>query len=293
MNDSDLKWLRRQFIVALAADDDLYAMLVLKGGNALSLVHDIGHRASTDIDYSMEADTGDANALGKRIFSALRTHLAPLGFVLFSTRFTARPTQAPGGRLRKWGGYEAEFKLVPRERFEALGGEVGRLSREALTVSPGGGAPRSFRIQISKYEYCDDKMEKEIDDGYTCQVYSLGLIAAEKLRSLCQQMPEYSQRTNPAPRAQDFYDIHALVTEGGVEFSEERMHELIRAVFRAKEVPLTLLARLSYGRDFHRHAWPDVQNSIPAGRQPDYDYYFEFVLGEVQKLQALWEKKAP
>ena len=38
------------------------------------------------------------------------------------------------------------------------------------------------------------------------------MIAIEKLRATCQQMPEYGIRGAATQRARDFYDIHLIVT---------------------------------------------------------------------------------
>lgn len=118
--DTDLEWLRR-LIAALAADDDLFDLMVLKGDNALSLVHRVGLRASVDLDYSLESDPPDPQAL----FAALRARLEPHGYVLFDDQLTKRGS----GRRPRWGGYTAEFKLITRERFDALGGDVERIRR--------------------------------------------------------------------------------------------------------------------------------------------------------------------
>ena len=47
----------------------------------------------------------------------------------------------------------------------------------------------------------------ELDD-YTIYVYSPTMIAIEKLRAICQQMPEYALQRRPSARARDFYDIY-------------------------------------------------------------------------------------
>jgi predicted nucleotidyltransferase component of viral defense system len=283
---TDLDWLRRQFIVALAADGELFELLVLKGGSALSLVHRIGLRASIDIDYSIEADAPDPKALGERIFAALRARVEPQGYVLFDGRF------APRGSGQRWGGYTAEFKLISRERFDPFGGDLGRVRKASLASSTEVDATRRFRIEISTFEYCAEKTKKVVEDGQACYVYTPQMIAAEKLRSLCQQM-KGGGRAHPAPRARDFYDLHALLTEGRVELSEGGTHEVVRAVFEAKEVPLEFLADLENYREFHRSDWPAVLNAIPGSRPRLYDFYFDFVLGEVRKLQPLWVVDAP
>ena len=71
------------------------------------------------------------------------------------------------------------------------------------------------------------------------------------------------------------------------------MHELMRVVFRAKEVPLPLLCRLEDYREFHRADWPSVQMAIPSSRHQDYDFYVDFVIAEVRKLEPLWVEDAP
>ncbi|MBW2725754.1 MAG: nucleotidyl transferase AbiEii/AbiGii toxin family protein, partial [Deltaproteobacteria bacterium] len=59
----DLPQIRRLIVAALFSDDELLDLLVLKGGNALQLVHVIVDRASTDLDFSMAADfAGSENA---------------------------------------------------------------------------------------------------------------------------------------------------------------------------------------------------------------------------------------
>ena len=63
--------------------------------------------------------------------------------------------------------------------------------------------------------------------------------------------------------------------------------DLIRNVFAAKEVPLALLAEIDRHREFHRQDWPAVEFS--AGHSVrEFDFYFDFVLGEVSRLKALW-----
>lgn len=293
MQDVDLRWLRLQIITALAADDDLFEQLILKGGNALSLVHGIGHRASVDIDYSMEGDIEDPPGLGKKIFQALRDRMEPHGLLVFDEKFGPKPSKPSANVSKKWGGYNAEFKLISLDLWEQVEGDLERLRKRALTVSDETRSRRRFKIEISKYEYCEEREQKLVDDGFTCQVYTPSLIAAEKLRSLCQQMEEYGHRAHPTPRARDFYDLHALMTEGQVELSETGMHEVVRAVFAAKSVPLKLIALLPAYHDFHESDWAKVLNSIPAGRARDYEFYYGFVIAECRKLKSLWIENAP
>jgi hypothetical protein len=141
------------------------------------------------------------------------------------------------------------------------------MRRRAVPVDDDPQASRRFTIEISKFEFCGDQSEIIIADDVVCRVYSLDLVAAEKLRSLCQQMNEYQLRRHPAPRSRDFYDLHALVTEGGVDLGHPDFQALVRASFRQKEVPLALLGVLGRYIEFHEQDWQQVLNAIPA-RKP-------------------------
>jgi len=293
VQDVDYQQLRRQLITALAADDALYGCLILKGGNAMSLIHEIGSRASLDLDYSMEADVVDYRRLGARVFFALRSRLGPRGLVLFDDAIERRPSKTKVGADPRWGGYHLEFKLISKGRFDEMGGELARIRRASL---PAGGGYRSgcrFRIEISKYECCHGRTDRVVDDGFVCQVYTPTMLAAEKLRALCQQMAEYPYRLHPTARARDFYDLHALIAEAGVDLSEMAVQDSVLAVFAAKHVTPSLLGLLGRYRDFHKSDWPGVLNAIPASRCRDYDFYFDFVMREVVKLEPLWVVDTP
>jgi hypothetical protein len=145
---------------------------------------------------------------------------------------------------------------------------------------------RKFSVDISKYEYCEGKVERELDH-YTIYVYSPEMIAVEKLRAICQQMPEYTQGSHRAPRARDFYDIWRVVTAAGLNLSTPVNIELAKHIFAAKKVPLRLLAKVSEHREFHRPDWPAVVAAV-AERLNDFDFYFDFVVEQVAALKTLW-----
>lgn len=72
---------------AIASSELLIERLVLKGGNALQLVHRLGARASMDLDYSMEGDVDDASALGIELESALSKRFIAAGYEFIDFRF--------------------------------------------------------------------------------------------------------------------------------------------------------------------------------------------------------------
>lgn len=287
---TDLALIRTEIVAAVADDAVLREVLILKGGNALALVHKIGMRSSLDIDYSMTDDLDDPDAFGEVLERALRVRFARHNLVVFDFSFGPRPrTAAPTSRT--WGGYNAEFKLI--DRGAGLQNDAQQMRREALTVDGDPQSGRRFRIEISKFEFCGDQVDVPIGDAVVCRVYTLDLVAAEKLRSLCQQMTEYGKRRHPAPRSRDFYDLHALVTEGAVDFGHPDFHTLVRASFAQKEVRLELLGALRRYVAFHEQDWQQALNSIPAQKPRDFGFYADFVLAELRKLQPVWDVDAP
>ena len=285
--DIDFAEIRKLSITALFSDDTLLDMLVLKGGNALALVYGFGKRASLDIDLSIDGDFADLDDTRSRIFKALRDRFQTAGWSVFDEKFERKPLVE--GEDKTWGGYVIEFKIIDAKTFEELGRDVEATRRRATLTGPA--QKRTFRIELSKYEFCRDKAEAELDH-YTVFVYTPEMLAIEKLRALCQQMPEYESRIHKTARARDFYDIHVLVTEANVRLSAPENADLIKAIFAAKHVPLALIGRLSTTKEFHRPDWPAVQSAV-AGELKSFDDYFNFVIAETKSLESLWVEEPP
>ena len=288
----DLLEIRKLIVVAVASDDLLVEKLVLKGGNALELIHHIGERASLDLDFSLRDDFQDLKEIEERLLSALHNRFVLVGLEVFDLKFERRPrrpTEAGG----TWGGYNAEFKLFPHNRFPELNGlapEKVLPTKRNLALTSDGNQGRKFTIEISKYEFCEGAQLTQIDE-YDCYVYSPAMIAAEKVRAVCQQMP--GLRGKPTPRARDFYDIYAILDhDQKIDFSSESLQALVRHMFDAKSVPLELIGGIAAFREFHRQTWPAVQNAV-RGRVEPFDFYFDFVVREVRKLEPLWIVDSP
>jgi predicted nucleotidyltransferase component of viral defense system len=284
----DLREIRRRILTAVASDDLLVEHLVLKGGNALELIHRIGERASLDLDFSMEDDVAGASELEPRLRRAVEDRLDSMGLVVLDWKFGPRPNtpQEVGAR---WGGYRAEFKLVARDVVREVGDNPDALRRLAVELGPE--HQRIFQIDISKFEFCQGSTSVDVD-GYELRVYTPAMIAAEKLRAICQQMPEYPQRRHPAPRPRDFYDIHAIVTVAGVRVADEL--DLVRHMFDAKVVPYRLLGLVSREREreFHRQEWSAVVQAV-RGDVQGFEHYFDFVCARVDELKPLWVVDPP
>jgi predicted nucleotidyltransferase component of viral defense system len=274
---------RRRILIALFSDDELMDALVLKGGNALALVYQVGSRASLDLDFSIKSAFEDLDRAGARICAALRNEFQRIGYVVFDEKFEIKPSQAWTGKPDWWGGYLVEFKLAEQAIYDKFAGDIEALRRNSEVLGPQ--QKRKYTIDISHHEFCEGKVQREFDD-YIIYVYSLEMIAAEKLRAICQQMPEYEFNRTKAPRARDFYDIHQIVVERKVDPFSSGNLALIAAVFDAKRVPLRLLERIGDTREFHVLDWPSVESSI-AGQHESFDYYFDYIVALARKLYAL------
>lgn len=279
----DYDQVRKLTITALFSDDELMERLVLKGGNALSLVYEITPRGSFDLDFSMAGDLKEIPDAEERIFRALRDRFDSAGFALFDEKIRAKPQKLGERQPASWGGYEVSFKLIEKGKLDELGGRLEDVRRQALVI--GTEQRRTFTVDLSKHEYCEPKALTEFD-YYQIYVYTPAMIAAEKLRAVCQQMPDYPVQRRPGrPRARDFYDIHLLVTKAGVDLGADL--DLVRKVFAAKDVPLPLLSKISETREFHRPDWPAVIASVNEAVK-EFDFYFDFVLSKVSGLESLW-----
>ena len=279
-------------IIAMFSDDVLMERLVLKGGNALDLIYQISARASVDIDLSMETDFTPAELvdLGKRIETALRDTFRLEGFEVFDVRFENRPPTLTADLADFWGGYGIEFKLIESDRYKQLGPDIEVLRRNAIPLGQG----TKFSIEISKYEFTAGKIQRDVD-GYVIFVYTPDMIVCEKLRAICQQMPEYGpvvKRSRPgSPRARDFIDIERVITSCSVDLTTKENRVLLNGVFAAKRVDPTLLRNVNTYREFHRQNYPAVVASVKPGLTlKDFDFYVNFVLELIKRLEPLGDK---
>jgi len=281
----DFSEIRRLVIVALFSDEMLRERFVLKGGNALELVHGVVTRGSVDVDLSIAEEFTDLDDTSRRILEALNREFGRVDHLVFDETFRAVPPWLSNDETPWWGGYRVEFKLIARSRADELGRRLEAMRREAQTVDPR--HARVFRVDISKHEYCVGKVPAKLD-GRTIYVYTEEMCVAEKFRAICQQMPDYS-RTHATPRARDFYDIYSTITKRGIDISLPENLVLVRQVFAAKQVSLALLSRIDETREFHRPDWAAVRAAV-TGEVFEFDVYFDFCVDEASKLHSLWKE---
>lgn len=192
------------------SDDYLMEMLVLKGGNALDIVYKIADRASMDLDFSIsnKFKEDELIVIEEKIKNSLEKTFREENYVVFNVDFVERPKRIKPGMEDFWGGYRVEFKVIERDKYNENPSDLDYLRKHAAIV--GKKQRKRFIIDISKFEYCELKEEVDLD-GYTIYVYTPAMLAFEKLRAICQQMPEYStivKNPGQSARARDFFDIY-------------------------------------------------------------------------------------
>jgi predicted nucleotidyltransferase component of viral defense system len=283
--------IKRLAIIALASDDELVESLVLKGGNAIDLAYrskrDTVSRASYDLDYSIdEGDfTGEIEEVSKRIENTLKQTFLEDGYSIIDYKFLNKPKNIQEELSEFWGGYKVEFKVISQKYFEEHKGNIDRQRRVSIPLNPNHSPV--FELEFSKYEYVGQKRAINID-GFKIYVYTPEMIVFEKLRAICQQLPEYVAvipSFNARPRARDFYDIHLIQEMHDIDPSTEENKRLIADIFRAKKVPLSFIKKIRENMYLHKDNWQSVQDTISAYENlQQFDYYFNFVLQKFEYI---------
>ncbi|HTH76790.1 MAG TPA: nucleotidyl transferase AbiEii/AbiGii toxin family protein [Trinickia sp.] len=278
-------------VLAMFSDDDLLELLVLKGGNAMTLVHQISARASVDLDFSLKQDFDDElESVRTRIEKTLSDTFRANGFEVFDLRMMERPKAITADMKDFWGGYAVEFKLATAQVYVAHSDDLEKLRRLAINLGQG----TKFLMDISRFEYIEDKQDVEFE-GTVIYVYSPLMIVCEKLRAICQQMPEYGpiikrDRAGTA-RPKDFVDILVLTKALDLDLTGEHMQRTLTAMFDVKKVPLALLGQIRRSYEFHRAGFSSVADTVsPDFDLKEFDFYFNYVLDLVDRLKPTWDK---
>lgn len=283
-----LDQVRERILSAICSDDLLFDRLVLKGGNALALIYRIGNRASLDLDFSIEGDFDDAGEVGVRLAKSLQNQFEPYDLHVFGFTFEAKPA-IPVDYW--WGGYRCTFKLISKQLAEELLFDLNDMSRQAIVTDPTS-QRRKFTIEISKYEFISAEMRPIGGGEEKIKVYSPALLAAEKLRALLQQHPEYPliSQAGKRSRGRDVYDIWVISDALALDLGSHYEHVL--AAFKAKHVDMSLLSKLDEVRSLHEASWSDVEASVGEAIE-SYGYYFDYVKDITNRLYALWMVDSP
>ena len=274
--------IKRLTLKALMHDERLMYGLVLKGGNALQLVYDITDRASMDIDFSIEGDFSEFDF--KRIDSILdvlfNEQFQTEQLIVFDIRFVERPKT---NQEKIWKGYNIEFKVTHEKDWYK--DDLEKTRREAIKIVD---QSTKFSVDISSFEYIANA--KKIDfDGTVLLVYTPEMIVIEKLRALCQSMPEYQDIIPSAKvkgRARDFYDIWNICEQYPIDFTLEENIVLLHEVFKAKKVPIEFLNLLPQYKDLQKENWISVENTLSADNK-GFDFYYDYTMVIVDKIKNL------
>ena len=144
-----------------------------------------------------------------------------------------------------------------------------------------------MKVEISKFEYTEKAIIKEVD-GYAIKVYSPELVVCEKLRAICQQMPEYLaiiKSQKPSPRPRDFFDIYHVASQWGIDLSDKDTQETIKHVFAAKKVPLKLLEKIGdqATHDYHETAFGELEAVVDQSHKLEsFLFYFDYTKELIQ-----------
>lgn len=291
MKSTDVDRIKRLALIAMVSDDALMERLILKGGNAIQIAYNIDSRASKDLDFSMQEEftAEELTEVEDVIRTLLLDTFREAGYHVFDVKMEEKPENISEDLRGYWGGYRVEFKVIDLSRKEALKSELESLRRNAIKFGEKG----KFYIDISKFEYCRERRSADVD-GYTVYVYSPEMIVFEKLRAICQQMPKYaSQVRDPGAtaRARDFYDIFLVSEKFGIDFRSGENKTLMRSIFRAKRVDVSLLRDVSLWREYHRPDFEAVKKTVsPTTNLKTFDFYFEYVTARILELEPLGDE---
>jgi len=291
--DYFFKTIRKLAIIAMFSDDDLMDRLVLKGGNALDIIYRLNFRSSIDLDFSMDGEFSpdEIDNIKSKVEKCLAESFRPEGYVVFDVTFAEKPHKISADMTHFWGGYLIEFKIIGKAKHTDLTHELDAMRKQSEAVDPYD--RKKFQIEISKFEYCGRKLEQELDN-YTIYVYSPELIVVEKIRSICQQMPDYRmivKSQSQSPRPKDFCDIYFIMKCLNVDLTSDSILDLVKGSFTAKKVPFELIPKIREYRNFHSQAFDGVMDTVYSRNDlKDFDFYFDYVVGESEKLKPLWEE---
>lgn len=289
--------IKRLAIIALASDDELIEAIVLKGGNAIDLAYGSSHgtvsRTSFDLDYSITGGDfqDDVDTIKARIERTLVQTYKENGYVVIDYHFFVRPSVARPQTADFWGGYLVEFKVMEQRAFDALPANAPLDAQRRRTIALHPGHSNKFQIEFSRFEYVGQESRKAIAvEGYTVFVYTPEMIVFEKVRAICQQLPQYADiipSHSPRARARDFYDIHLIMESQGVRADSPASRALLQHIFQAKRVPLSFLQQLRHHKVLHQADWENVKATVSQTEQVHrFDFYFDYVVAAFEGITA-------
>ena len=105
---------------AMFSDDEFMELLVLKGGNAMDIIHKISSRASIDLDFSIKDDFEDLSIIEKKIVKLIKNNFAEEGYIAYDIHFKKKPQDISNNLKSFWGGYEITFKIIEKNKSNTI-----------------------------------------------------------------------------------------------------------------------------------------------------------------------------
>jgi predicted nucleotidyltransferase component of viral defense system len=272
-------------IIALFSDDFLADCFVLKGGSALDLIYNLSSRGSIDIDVSMQDDfkEEDLPMIKSKLEATFLTTFNEHNYTIFDFKFEKSPLHQDKDRERYWGGYFIEFKIYKSEDFAKIT-DIDKAKRSAEAVNQRDG--KTFSIDISKFECCYGKNKFDID-GFSIYVYTKEMIVYEKLRALCQQLPEYfiNKGHFKKSRPRDIYDIYIIMQNTDIKFTNLNI-DTLKEFFKVKKVDISYLGKLESYYDFISADVLSLETTLTPEAQTTFDFKkcFDFVISGIKEL---------
>lgn len=287
MNIELIEKIKELTLISIVSDDYLFEILVLKGGNALNLVHKLSTRNSMDLDFSMEEDyfLGKVNDIKDKFENSLIRNFIPINLVPFDVKITKRPGKIPEDLKNFWGGYSLEFKLITNDLYQIHHDDIDNLRRNAFNP----GSSTKFTVDISPFEYVKHK-KLYIVSHYNVYTYTPAMIVCEKLRAICQQTNEYGHIINrqvPKARPRDFYDIYYIVTKLEINMLDVENINILKEMFLVKKVPLEILSLIENYKSLHESNSDSLKSTVAVDSELlDFNEYFEYTIQLANEIQS-------
>ena len=273
-----------KILLAVYSHDILSEKLYLKGGQALRFVHGLKSRLSRDSDFSFPDKIKQDFVFFSYLESAIKKEFLKNKLYIIDFKPTRKPKIKQKGTPDFWGGWAIEFKLILKEQLS-----LSEKRQSASAIIPEGFLINKIPIDISEMEYCGSFEIIKVK-SIKIKVYSKPLLVLEKLRAICQSHPDYIHKNIQTNRARDFYDIEQIYTkvlnEGKVsDFFKELSRHIVK-VFKAKEVPLSLIEACLNSEEFLKSqeiGWQEVQSTV-RGLNQNFSYYVQTLKDIVKRI---------
>lgn len=276
-------------VQAIFSDDKLMEIVTLKGGNAMQLL-ELTTRASQDLDFSIKQGIKISEEVEGALFKKSLTRIfQEHELTVIDFKFTSKPKKSKSHLPPYWGGYHIEFKIIQDEYYEQYRDNAQKLSTMAESMEDN---KKKIEIDISLEEYTEPRIHLDIGE-YTVYLYSPLMIVYEKIRALCQQLPDYQLASKEKTRARDLYDIYSAIIKIEYAFKTDILNTenlyILKEMFAAKEVSYDLMLKIrDYKAELRKDYEERVIPQIPQGEEPpSFEFLFEYNLEIIEQLHKL------